>query len=464
MIETPLKKTRLLLLAAIRRASGLVRSSGADGAGSGMRGFKPVIAVAGVGIAFFLAVFIVVSPSAFSQLFSDVAPPTPLPPNAAAPVRPPADPKTERYDFKLGKDDTFYSLMSSLKTPGPEISAIAEKARPIYDLKRLRKGTVLRVYSVDNRWSKIEYAFGDYETLVVESAGGVRAYKTELPHEKKTTLISGTIENSLYEDGVKAGADPRLIIELSNIFAWDVDFASDLRHGDSFSILAEMLYVNGRPVRAGRILGAEMVNGGRKYTAIYFADKNGGGYYDAGGKSLERTLLKSPLRYSRITSYFTNRRFHPVLKVYRPHHGIDYAAPTGTPVEAAGSGKVIFAGWKNGFGNFIAVRHIGNFTTGYGHLSRIARGIRPGAKVRQGEVIGFVGATGIATGPHLHYEVRINNRPVNPLSIKSIPERSLAGRERAKFASTRRSVMGRLEATAVAGRAPRANLLYSKSN
>ncbi len=408
---------------------------------------KPVVIAAGAGVLLFLAVVFLISPNAFSQFFSGVTPFKPVSPAAIESVKlsAPLGPKIDRLDFRLTGTDTFYRIMSVLKVPGPEIHAIAGKARPIYDLRQLKKDTILRVVTKDDKWERIEYRFNEYEILVVEAADGIKASMSELPHEKKTVVISGTIENSLYEDGLKAGVDPQAIMALSDIFAWDVDFASDIRKGDTFSVLTEVLYVEGRPVKAGRILGAEMVNDGRKYTAVYFAGTDGAGsYFDAEGKSLTRTLLKSPLRFRRITSYFTNRRFHPLLKVYRPHHGIDYAAPTGTPVESSGNGRVIFSGWKNGYGNFIEVKHNNNYITGYGHLSRIVRGIRPGAKVSQGEVIGFVGSTGISTGPHLHYEIRVNSRLINPLSVKSEPDRSITKAELAKFASLRDDVVKKL--------------------
>ncbi len=431
--------------------------------------FRPVIIAAAAGIFLFFAVFFVVSPSAFSDFFSVTFQPPKASAADAVPA-PPSGPGTKRYDFKLTGNDTFYNVMSLLNVSAPEIHAIAEKARPIYDLRQLRKDTVLRVYTKDDKWARVEYKFGDYQTLVVLADGGIKACTAELPHEKKTVLISGTIKDSLYEDGIRAGADPQLIVGLSDIFAWDIDFAADIRKGDSFSILAEMFYVNGKPVRTGRILGAEMVNDGRKYTAVYFAGPDGtGSYYDADGRSVTRTLLKSPLRYSRISSYFSNRRFNPVLKIYRPHHGIDYAAPRGTPVEAAGDGRVVYAGWMNGFGNFIRVKHNNGYMTGYGHLSRIARGIRRGVRVKQSQVIGFVGSTGISTGPHLHYEVRINNRVVNPLSIKSVPNRSITGRGKLRFASVKDDVINRLDGAMLAlstesGRVTTANASNTPGN
>ncbi|MEK7680183.1 MAG: M23 family metallopeptidase, partial [Deltaproteobacteria bacterium] len=163
--------------------------------------------------------------------------------------------------------------------------------------------------------------------------------------------------------------------------------------------------------------------------------------YDSAGGSMERTLLKSPLRFRRITSYFSRKRFHPIHKRYRPHHGIDYAAPTGTPVEAAGSGRVVHAGWKGGYGNFVELRHSNGYVTGYGHLSRIGKGIRTGANIEQGSIVGYVGSTGISTGPHLHYEVKRHGSLINPLSIKPTPNKAIAKGEMNRFASVRDDIL-----------------------
>lgn len=351
-----------------------------------------------------------------------------------------------RYDFRIDNGQTFYSIMSMFGLPGSGIQAIVRAARPVYDLRQLRQDSVLRIFTLDKEWRRIEYRFSAYETLVVEKDGGaadgVKAVKTELPHEEREVVVSGVIENSLYEDGVKAGADPQVMMSLTDIFAWDVDFTSDVRKGDTFRILYEALYVDGAPVSAGRILGAEMVNEGKKYSAVYFEGRDG--YYDLDGKSLRRTLLKSPLRFRRITSHFTKSRFHPILKKFRPHHGIDYGAPKGTPVESAGAGRVAFAGWKSGYGNVIEIRHNNNYSTGYGHLSRIAKGVRTGARVSQGDLIGYVGSTGISTGPHLHYEVKIGGRLINPLSVKAVADVSIGKKDMQRFAAVSAEVMKKL--------------------
>lgn len=406
-----------------------------SGNGSGRKLFKPLLIAALAGTAFFLSALFLLSPDALSQKISDEgaaedSAPPPAQPAAAEPVQ-----DLKRFDFKVTDSKTFYYFMSLLNVSGADINAIVKEAEPVYDLRHLSTDSVVKAFTDKDALRRIEYGFSDYETLVVERApdGSFKASRSELPHEVRVSRIAGAIENSLYEDGTRAGADPTTVMALSDIFAWDVDFASDIRKGDSFNILTEVLYVEGRPVRTGKILGAEMVNEGRKYTAIYFEGGSGASYYDENGKSLRRTLLKSPLRFRRITSRFTKSRFHPILKRYRAHHGIDYGAPTGTPVESAGSGKVIYSGWKSGYGNFVVIKHSNNYSTAYGHLSKIKGGVRAGAKVDQGDVIGFVGSTGISTGPHLHYEVRLGNTLINPLSIKPVPDASVPKKDLDRF-------------------------------
>ncbi len=393
-----------------------------------------------VGISFFLSILFLISPAS-SQKFSE--------PTADAGNESPSEdqgPKIERFDFKLTSNNTFYQVMTAINVPGPEIMDIVKKAKPVFNLTRLREDSVLKAFTIDGRLQKIEYKFSDYEFLLVERDpdGNMVAKKEELPHEVREVVVSGTIENSLYEDALKAGADPQAVVALTDIFAWDIDFASDIHKGDTFRLLSEMLYVEGVPVKTGRLIGAEMENGGKKYTAIYYEGKGGKGYYDEKGRSLRKTLLKSPLRFRRITSTFSRGRYHPILKRYRPHHGVDYGAPVGTPIESAGSGVVRKAGWNGGYGNYVEIKHSSGYTTAYGHLSRIGKGIRSGAKVDQGQVIGYVGSTGLSSGPHLHYEVKVNGRLINPLSVKSLPGVPVPKKEMAQFAAARESVQHKL--------------------
>lgn len=410
-----------------------------------------------VGASIVFSALFLLSPDAFSQRFLNTLPETSVDDGAsgsagasldqATGTDPAGDPV--RYDYRLAAKDTFYSVMSYFKVPGSEIHTMAKLAKPLYNLSRLRQGTVFRVFTVEDELDRVEYKTNEFDVLVIKKDPGAETgysvSMTELPWEVKPTWVSGTIENSLYEAGVKAGADPTTVVGFSDIFAWDVDFASDIRKGDTFSIVYEVVYVEGRPIKTGNILAAEIMNQDKKYTAVYFEDSEGGsGYYDLNGRSLRRTLLRSPLRYRRISSYFSRRRYHPILKKYRPHHGIDYAAPVGTPVEAAGSGRVTFAGWKRGYGKFIVVKHKNSYSTAYGHLSRIRKGIRRGATVEQGDVIGYVGSTGISTGPHLHYEVRRGKSLINPLRIKPDRNKTIPEADRERFEEVKDEMLRKL--------------------
>jgi murein DD-endopeptidase MepM/ murein hydrolase activator NlpD len=235
-----------------------------------------------------------------------------------------------------------------------------------------------------------------------------------------------------------------LAMQLSDIFAWDIDFTTDLRDGDTFKIVVEALYLDGEFKKYGDILAAEFVNNGETYRAYRFEHNGKAGYYDEEGKSLRKAFLKAPLSFRRISSGFSLGRFHPILKIYRPHHGLDYAAPAGTPVSAMGDGTVIFAGKKGQYGNLVIIRHPNGYKTYYGHLSKFGKDIKKGTKVEQGQIIGYVGSTGLATGPHLHYELRIRNRPVNPVTVKSLKGTSIPEKLMAEFRGFKNQMDGRL--------------------
>ncbi|HDH50186.1 MAG TPA: M23 family metallopeptidase, partial [Nitrospirae bacterium] len=223
----------------------------------------------------------------------------------------------------------------------------------------------------------------------------------------------------------------RLALELSDIYAWDIDFLTDIRNGDTVKIMVEELW-SGEVFRGfGNILAAEFLNNGQMHYAFRFEHDGYADYYDDNGRSLRKTLLKSPLKFTHISSHFSRKRFHPILRIYRPHLGVDYAAPAGTPVSAAGGGTVLFAGYKGQNGKMVKIRHSGGFETYYGHLSRIPKRVRKGRKISQGDIIGYVGSTGLATGPHLDYRIRQNGKFVNPLKIrlprgKAVPKSLMA--------------------------------------
>jgi murein DD-endopeptidase MepM/ murein hydrolase activator NlpD len=256
-----------------------------------------------------------------------------------------------------------------------------------------------------------------------------------------TRRIEGVLKTCLWEACLEAGEDPQIALKLSDVLGWEIDFVTDPRAGDTFTMIYEELYCDGRKVGLGDVLGAVYVNEGEEHIAIGFAEPDGTmEYYDCEGNSVRRVFLKSPLNYRRISSYFSNRRFHPILKIYRPHYGVDYAAPTGTPVVTIGDGRVTRAGWNGGFGNYVEIRHNNIYTSCYGHLSKYGRGIRGGARVRQGQIIGYVGATGLATGPHLDFRVKKYGSYVNPLAI-DYPRGEPVGEERKEAFFARRDLI-----------------------
>jgi len=244
-----------------------------------------------------------------------------------------------------------------------------------------------------------------------------KAIEQQLSLSPQQQRKSGEIRSSLFAATDAAGLSDNIATQLADTFAGDIDFHRDLRRGDKFTVIYEMLYHEGRAIKSGRLLAAEFINQGRSYRAVWFQDAQGkGGYYTPEGKNIRKAFLRSPLEFSRISSGFA-MRFHPILQQWRAHKGVDYAAPAGTYVKATADGTVEFAGRQGGYGNVIVVNHQSGFSTTYAHLSRFAGGLRKGARVNQGDVIGHVGQTGWATGPHLHYEFRVNNEVRNPLTV-----------------------------------------------
>ncbi|MDP2823905.1 MAG: peptidoglycan DD-metalloendopeptidase family protein [Sulfuritalea sp.] len=267
---------------------------------------------------------------------------------------------------------------------------------------------------------------GKDQALVIErradsNGDQFSASEQALPLETQVVMKTAEIRYSLFGASDAAGIPDTIATQLADIFGGDIDFHRDLRKGDRFAVIYESVNYLGRAIRSGRILAAEFVNNGKTYRAAWFADPTGGessgGYYTADGKNIRKAFLRSPLEFSRITSGFTSARFHPVLQKWRAHKGVDYGAPTGTRVKATGDGVVEYVGVQGGYGKVVVLRHQNRYTTLYGHLSGFAPGLRKGNRVGQGDVIGFVGATGLASGPHLHYEFRVSDVHQNPLAM-----------------------------------------------
>jgi murein DD-endopeptidase MepM/ murein hydrolase activator NlpD len=249
---------------------------------------------------------------------------------------------------------------------------------------------------------------------------GIVFSKRERPYDVEIKTAGGVVESNLLQDGARVGLNPGLLSQLADMFSWEVDFDKEIQKGDMFKVVYEQ---RSRPGAGGkptfRILAAELINSGRRYFAMYFEKEKGkGAYYDLNGQTLARAFLRFPLNFIEISATFSESRLHPILGIDRPHRGVDFAAPLGTPVRAVADGKILFAGWrKGGYGRLIEVAHDANYSSRYAHLQRLANGIRNGVRVVKGQIIGFVGSSGLSTGPHLHFEINQNNEYVNPLNF-----------------------------------------------
>jgi len=278
--------------------------------------------------------------------------------------------------------------------------------------------------------------------------GGWRVGRAETVPEMRVEVVSGVVQRSLFDAVERTGESARLVLELVEIFSSDFDFTADTRAGDRFRLLVEKRYAGDAFVDYGRILVAQYASGGKTLTGVAFERASRSGHYDLAGQSLRKSFLKSPLEFTRITSGFTYARPHPILGGVRPHLAIDYAAPVGTPVRAVADGVIVHAGWNGGNGIQVHLRHRSGYETQYNHLSRIAPGLRAGLRVRQKQIIGNVGATGLATGPHLDYRVARNGTFVNPLSEKFIPGEPIPAATRADFNRYAQELVARLEIAA----------------
>jgi murein DD-endopeptidase MepM/ murein hydrolase activator NlpD len=315
-------------------------------------------------------------------------------------------------------------------------------------MDNLRLGESLHFVYRDEELEGFERRLNENETLkVVRGPAGLRADILQDPLEGRTRTVRGVIDRSLFEAVTAAGAHDQTAVNLGDIFQWDIDFILDVQPGDSFVVTYRELYQNGVYVKDGPVLAASFVNQGRPYFAVRYVDSEGAArYFTPDGRSLHKAFLRAPVEFSRISSKFNSARYHPILNLIRAHKGIDYAAPMGTPVRAAGDGRVGYAGPKGGYGNVVEIEHSRSITTVYGHLSRFAKGTRAGAHVTQGQVIAYVGMTGLATGPHLHYEYRVNGVFKNPQTVPLPDASPIEARFREDFLAKSAPLLATLQA------------------
>jgi murein DD-endopeptidase MepM/ murein hydrolase activator NlpD len=351
-------------------------------------------------------------------------------------VAPPTVDETYWREERVRRGDTLGGVLARLgvaDTAAQNFLRTDARARLLY---QLRPGKPLRVKTdADGRLLSLRYPAQNGEILAIDRDGALFSVQSLQPEVAVSLeLRANEVRSSLFAAADAVGLPDAVTTQLADIFSGDVDFLHDLRRGDRFSVVYEVRRSDGEPAGAGRIVAAEFVNKGATYRAFLWRSPDGSdGYYGEDGRSLKKAFLRSPVAFTRITSGFSLERFHPFLKIWRAHKGVDFAAPTGTQVYAAGAGKVTFAGWQGGYGNVVTLQHAGSYSTVYAHLSRFAPGLKRGMHVSQGEVIGYVGMTGWATGPHLHYEFRVDNVQENPLTVALPNAQPVLAAERAAY-------------------------------
>lgn len=326
-----------------------------------------------------------------------------------------------KLDFTVKRNDTLERIFRRLQLSLADLTHILALPAARQALNRIQPGDTVTVYHADGAVHALHRRISETEMLSVTRAEqGFTAEVITTPIEFRVVHAQGTIETSLFVAARNAGVNPETILQLANdIFGWEIDFALDIRPGDRFHLVYEQKYRDGNYLGDARILAAEFVNAGETHHAVYYKSDDGriNGFFSPDGRSMRRQFLRAPVDFRRVSSNFNPRRRHPILRTVRAHQGVDYVAAPGTPIMAAGDGRVSFAGVNGGYGNTILLEHGGGISTLYAHLSGFARGVRHGQRVTQGQTIGYVGSTGTATGPHLHYEYRVNGIHKNPRTV-----------------------------------------------
>ncbi len=349
---------------------------------------------------------------------------------------------------KIRKNGSLGAALDRLKI-SPATTHAINKLKNSHYLTNVRSGDQLTVW-VDKHHQLQKILYPKSQTLsheLIKTENGYRILEKKKPIDIRTETASGIINGSFYIAAKKAGLSARSIMNLSDVFAWDVDFSRELQSGDTFKVIYETKYLDGKYIGDGNILAAQITSNNQKQTHQAFIVRDNDkviGYYDEKGRNLKKAFLRSPVDYVRITSKYNPKRFHPVLKRTRPHRGVDYGGPKGTPIRATGDGKVIFRGWGKGYGRYVKIKHAGKYTTLYAHFSKFGK-FKKGQHVKQGDIIGYMGKTGMVTGVHLHYEFRVKNKHVDPLKVKFPDAQPLAKKYRAEFKTTSTFLLSQLK-------------------
>ena len=345
-----------------------------------------------------------------------------------------ASPEIQTETVKIKKGESLSVLFSKRKL-NKELHAIMQLGKGVQELKSIYPGQKLHFHFAQQELIGIELETNVNRRLKISKREDeYLAEEIVRNFETRIQTASSTIENSLFLAGKRAGLSASLIMELANVFGWDIDFALDIRSGDQFSVVYEEKFLDGEKIKDGTIIAAEFVNAGKSFRAARYTDSNGNtDYYSQDGRSMRKPFLRTPVDFARISSHFNLKRKHPILNKIRAHKGVDYAASTGTPIKASGDGKVIYRGTKGGYGRTVIIRHGGTYSTLYAHMHKYAKNTQVGKRVKQGQIIGYVGSSGLSTGPHLHYEFRVNGVHRNPLTVKLPDAKPLPKSEMARF-------------------------------
>ena len=356
------------------------------------------------------------------------------------------DPLTKTVVVANG--DTLSTVFAKVGLSPSVMHAVLASSQDAKQLSRLKIGQALEFkLTEDGELANLRSKLNSLETLALEKTADGYAFKKEqIKPEVSSVYARGEIDSSLFLAAKRAGLSHNLTMDLANVFGYDIDFALDIRKGDSFEIIYEEKTVEGERVGTGNILAARFTNRGKTYSAVRYTSKDGAtSYYNADGTSMRKAFIRTPVDFARISSRFSNGRKHPILNKIRAHKGVDYAAPHGTPIKSAGDGKVLLAGRKGGYGNTVIIQHGQRYRTLYAHMQGFAKGVRNGSAVKQGQIIGYIGTTGLSTGPHLHYEFQVDGVHVDPLGLKLPMADPIAQNEKQRFMQLSQPLMARMD-------------------
>jgi murein DD-endopeptidase MepM/ murein hydrolase activator NlpD len=348
----------------------------------------------------------------------------------------------------VSRGDTLSTLFEKVGLPAAAVHEVLASDKQAKQFSQLKHGQILQFeLSPQGQLKQLHSKVSDLESISLSKSDKGYAFSREITKPNiRTAYVHGIINSSLSQSAQRAGLSHSMTMDMASVFGYDIDFAQDIRQGDEFDVIYEQKVINGKTVSTGNILSARFTNRGKTYTAVRYTNKQGNSsYYTADGNSMRKAFIRTPVDFARISSMFSMGRKHPILNKIRAHKGVDYAAPRGTPIKATGDGKVLLAGRRGGYGNTVVIKHGNTYQTLYGHMQGFAKGIQTGSNVRQGQVIGYIGTTGLSTGPHLHYEFQVNGVHVDPLGQKLPMADPIAKAEKQRFMQQSQPLMARMD-------------------